>query len=373
MNSITRKIRPLLYIVTLIWGPQVLGVMESNLLLHSSVVQDEEGSAKVVFAFEKEVLPNDIDIRYVENYIQIQFSKTYTMEPSKFIDGVAPGLKKIFVMQATPKVIVARLILDQPAEQLKDKLLLNILGKTIEAVLPFKAPSAIGSVKSDLALPISEAAVSPYSFGSKTDFPMNKITTISIFLLVLVSGALGIAKLVGKKQFVFGQAQISKLSSFTIDSKKSLLLVDVKGEEILIGVTPESITMLKVVSTGPRRVETALPEVLNPGAKTGADDQAKLDSRSMQQFSQAAQPVETNSTFGDSDHSEKASVEALKVSLGSEVKKAGSFAELIKKSIKRPDHPSTEEPVRIEDTIQDVTDMIRNKLKTMQSFKKDVG
>ncbi len=391
-----------------------------NLLQSYKILEEREGQVRLSFDFERNISKDNVEVKYIDNYIQLKFKNSYTLETSKFVDGVGPDINKLFILQATPDILIARVILKGgKAEKFSTGAVLTTENNHLEYLMKSNVVAAPleKALSLDEKVPVKNVATAGVN-SLFSEVYMKKLTVISVFLMLFLVIAFGVKKLAFKRKSLFTKDKVLRhLSTYNLDSKKSLVLMEVHGEEILIGVTPENITMIKVVSEKKTTVSPQ-PVIENKVAKNEKISEAELANNKLAIQKLTEEPekikkvgssntVNQNTTIASpvpiSLEAQKASVSKIlnliksKANIGEETEsneeqiaepvpvktklvsspsgtKVNPYAKFDEYVNKQDQKESTvkEKTENLDNTISDVTEMIRDKLQTMQTIQKDV-
>jgi len=164
------------------------------------------------------------------------------METSKFYDGNSNELKKVFTMQATPDVVIARLILNKNSSEYKERFSFQFEGNTFTCYI--KTSELTTMLNKASLIPIKEDQTQTHLLSSwqvlLTEY-QDKIYYISIFLFVLIALAIIVKKLtLTKNGNIYPKDVFQAVSSFNVGNKKSILLLKVFNRKLLLGVTSDN-------------------------------------------------------------------------------------------------------------------------------------
>lgn len=93
------------------------------------------------------------------------------------------------------------------------------------------------------------------------NFSIWKILLSLAFIVIFIPACLWLMKRFQLAQMKLGQSDIKVLNVQSLGTKEKLMLVEVEGEKILIGVTSHSITHIKDISPQKKSFSSVLEEV----------------------------------------------------------------------------------------------------------------
>jgi len=241
--------------------------------------------------------PKEKGMSFHENFIQVEFYDTYIDPAKQWIDVEDETVKNIFLYQFDETTVRARLFTTGKGWGLKDRV--RLLRKDDKIVITYNKESiervgAAGRIivppdpeekkegkeQKEISPPvpdpvnaetetsqsidnIPETSVSPSTEKAKNtrverplfvDGPgspdlyvslMKMILALSILLALLLGGLYLFKRYMGKKIGIAGRKEgIKIVTSAYIGPKKSIALVDISGERIVVGITPNHISML---------------------------------------------------------------------------------------------------------------------------------
>lgn len=139
-------------------------------------------------------------------------------------------------------------------------------------------------VVTEVTKPVSEEQIpiniNQVKKSSTSDSYMGRLVMVVAVMAVFAGGAFFYAKKYGhpgKNQ----QTQIKVLTQHYLGPKKSLAIVRVAGESILIGVTDNSINLIKSLSL----LDDEIPEQTQPNFEKAMQDQEKVQQAGSEEFS----------------------------------------------------------------------------------------
>lgn len=213
-------------------------------------------------------------------FLQVNLPRAITPESGVFLDGTGSYIDKMAVFQTTAKDAALRLFVNKKSDTLKeamsadileDRLILNLDHAKLEALglVDHQTPGSDRSVavtKSDA--PLAETSVKQgvekaLAFGKEESNDLKgKTGAVAVFSVIMMSGLLLFHMtrrfFRSKKGDAFKEpvASIKTLATHSLAPKHRLTLVQVGGEQILLGVSPDGISFLTTVG---REKREALP------------------------------------------------------------------------------------------------------------------
>ena len=94
-----------------------------------------------------------------------------------------------------------------------------------------------------------------------TTYSIWKVVLSLAFIVVFIPACLWLVKKLQVTQMRFSQSDIRIVSSQSLGTKEKIVLVEVEGEKILLGVTSQSINHLKSFSSNSKAFAQAMSEV----------------------------------------------------------------------------------------------------------------
>lgn len=88
-----------------------------------------------------------------------------------------------------------------------------------------------------------------------------KVVVSLIFIIAFIPVCMWLMKRFQLVQMKLGQADIKVVSAQTLGAKEKLMLIEVDGERILIGVTATTITHIKNISSKSKSFASVMDEV----------------------------------------------------------------------------------------------------------------
>lgn len=88
-----------------------------------------------------------------------------------------------------------------------------------------------------------------------------KVVISLIFVVAFIPACLWLMKRFQFAQMKLGQSEIKIINVQSLGTKEKLMLVEVEGERVLIGVTPQAITHLKSFSPKAKSFASVMDEV----------------------------------------------------------------------------------------------------------------
>lgn len=212
------------------------------------------------------------------SFVQLIMPKTQVPKSGEFLEGNSPYIRKIAAFQVTNEDGGLRLFVsrDTPAiikattiEKLSDRIVMEIDHKLVEQNMSAAGASVAEviektEVRHDVADPVATVQQNLKVKGEEPkstetmgiDFK-NKFTTVGIFSAVFIVGLLLLAfsKSLVKKKIKMRESDpysIKTLANHVLSPKQKITLIQVAGEKILLGVTPDNISFLTNIDSRPR-------------------------------------------------------------------------------------------------------------------------
>jgi flagellar biogenesis protein FliO len=207
-------------------------------------------------------------------FIQAVLPDVMVPEPGKFYEGNSPYIKKIAAFQVSAKDAGIRFFLSQPAKHVKQALKAEILGKRVVVTLdhaklkPLIAKKvtvvseaqdivATTTVDRSIPSPAEKMSADPDTgkIGAAAPNFRAQLINAAIFcgaLLLFLLGVILIRPYLRRKRAGGEHAVIDMktLATLPLAAKQRLSLIEVAGEKILLGVTPENISFITTIDTG---------------------------------------------------------------------------------------------------------------------------
>ena len=92
-----------------------------------------------------------------------------------------------------------------------------------------------------------------------------KVVVSLVFIIAFIPACVWLMKRFQFAQMKLGQADIKVVSVQSLGAKEKLMLVEVEGERMLIGVTANAITHIKTMSPKPKSFASVMDEVDKEG------------------------------------------------------------------------------------------------------------
>ena len=247
---------------------------------------------------------------------------------------------------------------------------MKVQNNLVTATVPFIPVVQAENVKEDFlpksTVPMTHASSSLFNVDPLL---IEKGTIISIFLLVLIIVSILFKRFINPVRKLNTHEPIIKpLAKYALDAKKTLVLMEVDGEQILIGVTPENISMLKVMNSKDEIApikEDLLDKEKNPTVKK---------KKTIHQNKTSSTNKLVKKTSSSNELAKKSIVNLVKkIQKKAPINPYGKFSNYVESNDVNQEEVKVTPEANVEDTIQDVTEMIRNKLSTMQSIQKGIS
>jgi flagellar protein FliO/FliZ len=242
---------------------------ESNRLKEIKVISQD----KVEFVFENKVPTEQLKAEYFRDVVQLSLNDT-TIFPAKIVSVGEDSFLKVFAYQYTPKLVRCRLTTKGESQGYKDRLKIEGDGKhvfvslveeksvTREASKIVKDTIGIQSAYAEAAAPNTVATthvdksekksdIQPVkltggkSYGSPTRTAMALIFVLSLFFVAVFAlrkakKGKGLGSLLKKKD----GKMIDLVASYSLGPKKSIAVVKIKNQLLVVGISDESINLI---------------------------------------------------------------------------------------------------------------------------------
>ncbi len=270
-----------------------------------TVSTEVEGDMTIITArMNNSPVWKDVSVEEHGTFLQVKLPGTIIPSSGEFLDGNGPFLKKIATFQIGESDGAIRLFVNQDgakaklattAEVLGDRIVMTIDHKKLEQLItpPAKAnadlPTAADviaktAVESSQPAPSELISAAGTMHGesksnSKSEPVQNlysKLTKIAGFFAVLFFAFLGIHQLRTKKgkkrpsslaSDEIEPATLKILSTINLGQKQRLSLVQVGSQQVLLGVSSESINMLTTIESRPAASFASQLNMANPNAE----------------------------------------------------------------------------------------------------------
>lgn len=322
------------------------------------------------------------------SFLQLALPDALTPNPGQFYDVKSPVIQKMAVFQTGPKTVAFRLFVKQNADEIKKAATVDLLGERLmisfdhaklaglgldkesiesaklgsEAAKEISADEVVANteVRNDIADPVSAItgkAADKAAVLGKEDFNLQKkLIPVAIFSAIMLSGLflMHMARRLMRrsKQGPAPQAFVMKtIASYNLAPKHKLALVQVGGQQVLLGVGPEGINFLTSMNTAPVAPQPSY--VMAPQAPMMALDETQ------------AIASERTQNLRKKLLAEKASKEAE--APVARAKKTSTFSVAVDDDGIKP-VPNEESVGGGQKSIEDVTNLIRRKLKNLPNI-----
>lgn len=135
-----------------------------------------------------------------------------------------------------------------------------VAGAATTEAAPVKMTAEEIAKKTENEIPVLANAGKKEAASSSTS---KVLLTVGVLLLTILAGFVGLKKWSGKVGKNLKQTQIKVLTQHYLGPKKSLAIVRVAGESILIGVTDQNITMIKSLALLDEEIPEEVPHSFN--------------------------------------------------------------------------------------------------------------
>ncbi len=276
-----------LFIIGLGYSPHIEAQDDSSFsTLQSVTAESDKKSTSISLKFDSKISMNKIDPEFHGTFIQLVLPSTRVLESGKFYDASGPLIRKVATFQLSPGRGAVRLFVTREAsdfdrginiDYLDDRIILffnhakisdggkspDILESKI-AVNKKNVKKVIAATKvrtniEDPARLIAGDKMQPASsvVTSFEDGLNDRVVTATVFsavMLFILLASFGYKKMRLRKAVGVEKSgidlQIQTISSYAISAKQRLTLVQVGQEQVLLGVSPDSINFLKTIDQG---------------------------------------------------------------------------------------------------------------------------
>lgn len=287
------------------WVQYAMAESPSQVLLKNVEVTSTADDKKIELKFDG--IPNEFVPSYREEFVQIELNDTSVIPPKQWINVKDGFFKNIFVYQFDEKTVRARFYTIGNAANLQEKI--KFTNENDSIVLTYSisgGPSAVavahnvqGVAKAEhadnnadthvdthndtnadthsdtgvLAAGVKEDTSGGHLIPKTSDSPGIYGSFIKMLIVLVILIALLLVVLYVVKKFLWkkigkgGQEDgIRVITSAYVGPKKSIALVEVAGERIVVGITSDNISMLTKVSK-----DMEFHEVFNEQVSSVAD------------------------------------------------------------------------------------------------------
>jgi len=211
------------------------------------------------------------------SFLQLNLANVIVPEPGKFIDGNSKFIKKIAVFQMTPNDASVRLFLSESATAilpainaaiLDNRIIVSLDHSKLETFLArhnaaAQSDKAESQAKKIVAETVVDTSIPAPANALKSDTPIigkatpnfrKQLINIALFCGSLILFFLGVVlfKPYFKKHRFKADKELIEMKTIgtlALASKQKLSLVQIGDEKILLGVTPENISFITTVSS----------------------------------------------------------------------------------------------------------------------------
>ncbi len=273
------------------WVQYAMAESQAQVLLKNVEVTSTAGDKKIELKFDG--IPNEFVPSYREEFVQIELNNTSVIPPKQWINVKDGFFKNIFVYQFDEKTVRARFYTIGNAANLQEKI--KFTNENDSIVLTYgisggtSAVSGAHNVQGDAKAEHSDNNADTHvdthddpnadthsdtgvlAAGVKEDAIYGSFIKMLIVLVILIALLLVVLyvvkKFLWKKTGKGGQEDgIRVITSAYVGPKKSIALVEVAGERIVVGITSDNISMLTKVSK-----DMEFHEVFNEQVSSVAD------------------------------------------------------------------------------------------------------
>ena len=274
-----------------------------------AVTADVEGDLTIVTArLNGSPLWKNVEIEEHGTFLQIKLPRTIIPASGDFLDGNGPFLRKLASFQLSGDDGALRLFINQDASKAKlatsaellgDRIVITIDHKKLEQLI---SPATKGAI-SDAVPSVNEAINSPVAIATpkaveSAGAPAStnpasaenrqlhaQLTKGAAICAVLFMALLGLQFLKARRGRLKNQAKntpsiepvaMRVLSTISLGQKQKLTLVQVGTQQILLGLTPDSISLLTNIEDKSHEKFARALESANPNAEVRLKNPAEL-------------------------------------------------------------------------------------------------
>ncbi len=342
-------------------------------VIHQMTTESDEESSLITLKVKGKEVDKISSFEVHSTFVQLVIPQSTSPEIGKFIDGNSPFFRKVALFKIDGNTIGLRMFPTQDPKTLLNSLTSQVLKGRILIYLDHKTvpPPLTGvpdvedvvkkvKVRNDISDPAKQLVRAKNDSNKTktetTDFqnsPMidatikDKLIYITVFLAILLVGFVSlllfrrVASRTGVMPSLDSKITMKTLATYPISPKQKLTLIEVGKQKLLLGVSPENINYLTEINK--ENNATSLPY-------------------------QHAQPIH-NPTLPQTNQNYKEStkIESIKAKTLNPEKKPNPYTKLNKSDMDShvKDNRSTKEVVGDQKSIEDVTNLIRRKLKNL--------
>lgn len=290
-----KMILPVILLVLLAgWVQYSTAETPAKVLLKDVEVTSKADDKKIELKFDGK--PNEFVPSYREEFVQIELNDTSVIPPKQWINVKDGFFKNIFVYQFDDNTVRARFYTKGNAVNLQDKIKFTNENDSVVVTYNVSGASSAVSVEQNvqgeakaehadentgthvlttvvkedaaagnlISKPPTQSSGAPEIYGSF----IKMLIVLGILIALLLVVLYVVKKFVWKKIGKGGQEDgIKVITSAYVGPKKSIALVEVAGERIVVGITSDNISMLTKVSKG-----MEFHDVLNEQVSSVADE-----------------------------------------------------------------------------------------------------
>lgn len=289
----------------------------SSALTLGAVTTDVDGDLTIVTArLNRSPDWKNLELEEHGTFLQVKLPNTHVPASGEFLDGSGPFLRKLASFQTGVDDGALRLFINQDAakaklassaELLGDRIVITIDHKKLEQLISSNdskiAPAAAQPAVSNNAQATAASPIAAQSNAStteakrSTELPSQNLYTqltkgaavcAILFIALLCAQFLRARKIrrggIAKNGDYLEPATMRVLSTIPIGQKQKLTLVQVGGQQLLLGVTSESINLLTQIDSRPSVAQFSKAlENANPNAEIKLKNPAELNAPTKRQ------------------------------------------------------------------------------------------
>ena len=368
--------------------------------------ESDDNSSLISAVFQNQVEAKNLKIEEHGSFIQVSVSDAIISDPGKFYDGNSPFVRKVAAFQVAETTVGIRLFVTKDAASIMPALKSDFLGDRLTILIdhnkiatqadkaPFKGVPSVNEViqstevEKNATDPVKATSESNglSEFSVSPDQLKEKLIPIAIFSAIMLAGLLVLMTLRKLRMRAAGALEATSLTmktlaSYNLAPKQKITLIEIGGEKILLGVTPDQINYLTSIKPpeSPRiasaqsRSQQILKHVAAHASaqKNAAESSFSKPAAVMKPSQMVAPPRKAKARRSEDDEQAKSEDQAAKspshkgqrvsYAIGDEGVSQVKVKARAKPSVSVSQDNDYEEPKSIED----VTNLIRRKLQDL--------
>lgn len=378
----------------------------ASLTLNSIQGETDNNTSFITIRLNQKPTWQDALIEDHGTFLQIALPNTFVAEPGKFYEGNSQYFKKMVAFQLNSKDAAVRVFVSEKASLVKasskidilnDLVVLKLDHTNLQKSLSEKSSSSVDSVISSTevnkSIPepaklIQDNNATPISsIGSNVIDLRSKLTGVSIFSGIMLLGLLIMYFLrpifkKSRKQQISDIPMIKTLTTYPITAKQKLALIQVGNEKFLLAVSSNSVSFLSAVGVPPSPIFTQAPQLSRPiqerlpptvELKRSPLAPTVPQTTMIPQTTPAANPIDQTTETLHASSSKDANIRAKKKPAPNTINVAVGDQGVIQNETLSTSDKGSEKSDKVEKgktskAIEDVTWLIREKLKNLPSL-----